>query len=299
LHQDVQITRFALTQSAGGPQASGNGAYNLQTKAFRFDLTGHDFFLARIKQLQTQKLQLAGVGNFHATGSGTPEAPLINAQLHLRQLVVNGEATGDLDANAETHGPDLKLTARSKFQQASLNLDGTVRMREQWPGKIALTFANFDIDPFLRANMGGRVTGHSKLAGNLQLEGPMRQPRLLTARGDFSQVQLEVENIKLQNDGPVRFTYANQNVQLEQLHIVGEGTDISARGSVELAGERRLHIRGDGKLNLKLLQYFDPDVLSYGLTNAAMDIGGTIDKPDINGKVEIVNAGISLIDLPN
>ena len=299
LHQDVQITRFTMTQSAGGPQLSGNGGYNLQTKAFRFDLTGHDFQLARIKQLQTQKIQLAGVGDFHATGSGTQEAPVINAQLHLRQLVVNGEAAGDLDADAETHGPDLKLTARSRFQQASLNLDGTVRMREQWPGKISLTFANFDIDPILRANMGGRITGHSKLAGSLQLEGPMRQPRLLTARGDFSQVELEVENVKLRNDGPVRFTYANQNVQLEQLHIVGEGTDLSAKGTIELAGERRIQLRGDGKLNLKLLQYFDPDVLSYGLANAVMDVGGTIDQPDINGKVEITNAGASLIDLPN
>jgi translocation and assembly module TamB len=288
-----------LSQSSGGPQLTGTGAYNLQTKAFRFDLTGNEFQLARIKQLQTQKLQLAGVGDFHATGSGTVDAPVINGQLHLRQLVINGAAAGDLDANAETRGPDLKLTARSRFQQATLNLDGTVGMREQWPGNISLTFGNFDIDPLLRSNMGGRVTGHSKIAGSLQLQGPMRQPRLLTARGDFSQVELEVENVKLQNEGPVRFTYANQSVRLEQLHIVGEGTDLSAKGSVDLSGERALHLRGDGKLNLKLLQYFDPDVLSYGVANAGMDVGGTIDQPDINGKVEIVNAGISLIDLPN
>ncbi len=297
--QEVQVTRFTLAQAAAGPQVSGNGAYNLTSKAYRFDVKGSDFLLSAIKQLQTEKLQLGGAGDFHAVGSGTLDAPVINAQLHLHNLVVNGEAAGDLDADAETHGPDLKLTARSHFQQASLNADGTIRMREQWPGKIELTFANFDIDPFLRARMGGRVTGHSRIAGRLQLEGPMKQPRLLTARGDFSGVELEVENVKLRNDGPLRFSYANQTVQVEQLRIVGEGTDLSAKGSVELVGERRLHLRGDGKMNLKLLQYFDPDVLSYGITNAAMDIGGTIDAPDINGRVEIVNAGISLIDLPN
>ena len=299
MQQEVQVSRLSLLQSAGGAQLTGNGAYNLQNRSFRFDITGSDFPLARIKQLQTQRLQLAGVGDFHATGSGTAEAPVINAQFHLRQLVVNGEAAGDLDADAQTHGPDLKLSARSHFQQASLNLDGTVRMREDWPGKIDLTFANFDFDPLLRAHMGGRLTGHSKIAGSLQLEGPMRQPRLLTARGDFSQLAFEVENVKLQNDGPVRFTYANQNVQVEQMHIVGEGTDITGQGSVELARERKLHLRGDGKINLKLLQYFDPDVVSYGQTNVAMAIGGTLDKPDINGTVDIVNAGVSLIDLPN
>src|SRR5439155_7766658 len=109
----------------------------------------------------------------------------------------------------------------------------------------------------------------------------MKQPRLLTAHGDFSGVEVEVEHVKLQNSGPLRFSYANQIVRVEQLHIVGEGTDLSTTGTVELAGERRLHLRGDGQINLQPLQYFDPDVLSYGVTKAARDIGCTIHKLDI------------------
>ena len=50
--------------------------------------------------------------------------------------------------------------------------------------------------------MGGRVTGHSKVAGRLQLEGPMKQPRLLTARGNFSGVEIEVESVKLTTMAP-------------------------------------------------------------------------------------------------
>jgi translocation and assembly module TamB len=88
-------------------------------------------------------------------------------------------------------------------------------------------------------------------------------------------------------------------VNLERLHIVGEGTDLTASGTIELAGERRLHLRSEGKANLKLLQYFDRDLISSGFTTAAFEIGGTMDKPDLNGKAEISNGAIALIDLPN
>jgi translocation and assembly module TamB len=297
--QQMLFRQLSLSQAAGGANLTGSGSYNLQSRAFSFDLNGKGFQLARIKQVQLQKLQLTGLGDFHAIGSGTADAPVINAQIHLRDLVINGEAAGELDAEAATHGADLKLTARSHMQQASLAVDGTVRMRDQWPGKIALTLFNFDVDPLLRAKTGLRTTGHSRVAGQLQVEGPFREPRLLTAHGDFSSVDLEVESLKLVNEGAVRFAYADQVVNIERLHIVGEGTDLSASGTVELIGEHRLHLRADGKANLKLLQYFDRDLVSYGFTNAAMDIGGTMEKPDINGKVEISNAGISLIDLPN
>jgi translocation and assembly module TamB len=297
--QQVEFSRVALSQSPGGAKLTGGASYNLQSGAFSFDLTGRDFELARFHQLQKQKFQLAGLADFHATGSGTADAPVINAHIHLRELVLNGEAAGELDADAVTHGADLKLSARSHMQQASLAVDGTIRMRDDWPGKIALTLISFDVDPILRAKTGLHTTGHSRVAGALQLEGPFREPRLLTAHGDFSSIDLEIENLKLVNEGSVRFTYQNQVVNLERLHIVGDGTDLTANGTVELAGERRVHLQSQGEANLKLLQYFDPDLVSSGFTKAAFQVGGTMDKPDINGKFEVSNGAIALIDLPN
>ena len=297
--QQVEFRRFAVSQSSGGANLTGAGSYNLQSGAFTFDLTGKDFQLARIRQIQKEKLQVAGQADFRATGSGTTDAPIINAKIHVRDLVLNGEAAGELDADAVTRGADLKLTARSRMQQASLAADGTIRMRDDWPGKIALTLISFDVDPILRAKTGLHTTGHSRVAGELQLEGPFREPRLLTAHGDFSSIDLEIENLRLVNEGPARFTYTNQSVNLERLHIVGDGTDLTASGTIELAGERRLHLRSQGKANLKLLQYFDRDLISSGFTTAAFEIGGTLDKPDLNGKLEISNGAIALIDLPN
>ncbi|MFL6301442.1 MAG: translocation/assembly module TamB domain-containing protein [Terriglobales bacterium] len=297
--QQLEFRRLAVVESSGAGNLEGTASYNLQSGAFTFDINGKDFQLARVRQLQNGRYQIAGVGDFHANGSGTAVAPVINARVHLRDLVLNGESAGELDADAVTHGADLKLSARSHMQQASLAVDGTVHMRDQWPGKIAVHLISFDVDPILRARAGLRTTGHSRVAGELQLEGPFREPRLLTAHGDFSSVNLEIENLKLVNDGPVRFTYQNQSVNFERLHIVGDGTDLTAEGSLDLVGERRLHIRSEGKANLKLLQYFDPDVISSGFTKAGLEIGGTMDKPDITGKFEVSNGAIALIDLPN
>ena len=69
--QQVDLSRLALSQSKGGANVMGTASYNLQSRAFTFDLTGKDFQLARVRQIQSERFELGGVGDFHATGSGT------------------------------------------------------------------------------------------------------------------------------------------------------------------------------------------------------------------------------------
>jgi translocation and assembly module TamB len=140
-----------LTLSQNGARIVGSLAYNLKSRGFRFDLRGLDFDLARFRQVQREKLSVAGLADFHAQGSGTMEEPTVNADLHLRKLVLNGEEVGTLEARGVTHGADLRLTARSQFQNAELAVDGNVHLRGDFPATITLRFAHLDIDPLLRA----------------------------------------------------------------------------------------------------------------------------------------------------
>ena len=67
---------------------------------------------------------------------------------------------------------------------------------------------------------------------------------------------------------------------------------------MSLQDDRRLDLRADGTLNLKLAQTIDPDVTSYGTANLNLTIDGTASSPVMNGRVEVVHAGVSMIDLP-
>ena len=121
---------------------TGGGEYNFSGKQFSFLLHGTDFQLERVRQLQVRRLRIQGSLGFKAQGSGTVEAPVINATLRLRDLVVNGERIGDLNAVAVTHGADLTLTARSAFQNAALALDANIRLRGEMPMQAKLVAGN-------------------------------------------------------------------------------------------------------------------------------------------------------------
>lgn len=282
-----------------GARITGTAAYGLDGKTFRFGLRGTAFNLAGVRQLQSQRFTAQGMAAFTAEGSGTVEEPVMNAHLELTGLVLNGKAVGRIVADAVTRDEDMQLTARLYSGDAELALGGSIRLRGDFPADLRLRFARVDIDPLLRAFLPGRVTGHSAVAGSATLKGPLRMPRLLDVQGVLDQFSAEIEKLAVRSAGPIRFAMAGQTVRVQPFRLVGEDTNLSASGSISLTGDRAIAARADGNLNLKLLQTFNPDLLSYGQTTLALSIAGTVARPQMAGEVQIAKAGISLIDLPN
>ena len=197
-----------------------------------------------------------------------------------------------------THGRQLQLTARSNFPKASFSLDGNVELRGDMPGNLTMQFSNLDIDPFLRAEVKGRITGHSSMAGQATLTGPLKQPRLLSGDFKINEFKVEVEKVPIASDGPIELRLANEVVSVQRCALVSEDSRLALSGSVSLQDNRRLDLRADGNVNLKLVHTLDPDVTSYGAVTLGVTVTGDMAKPLINGRIEIVHAGLSMIDLP-
>ena len=278
---------------------TGGAAYSPKTRAFRFNLSGTNFDLLRFPEFQKARMTVEGRMDYAAQGSGTLDEPVINAQVQLRDLTFDKERAGNFTFEAVTRGADLQLTGRSSFEKGQLAIDGTVHLRGDWPAELALRFDNLDIDSLLRPYLHSGVTGHSSVAGGLELRGPLRDTRKLTAVGDLSQASLNIANVNLSNQGPVRFRVDNQSLAFDPLRLLGEGTDIAARGKVQLGGENELDLRADGQLNLKLIENFSPDLTAGGMVSVATNLGGTLSEPTLQGKLEVVNGSIAAVDLPN
>ncbi|MGH9556439.1 MAG: translocation/assembly module TamB domain-containing protein, partial [Terriglobales bacterium] len=288
-----------MTLAQNGGQVGGNFAWRFSDARFRFDLKGAGFELARLKRLQHPRWSLAGQADFTAQGSGTSDQPQFAGTLRVRSLVLNGEEAGDFEAGAVTRGEVLYMTARSRFRQAELSAEGGATLRGDWPAEISLRFAELDVDPLLRTFFKGRLTGHSRIAGTAQVRGPLRRPRELSIEASVDQLALDVENVKLQNHGPLLFAISNQTLDVRSFHIVGDSTNFSAWGKVGLTGEQRLDLEARGGLDLRLLQTLDPDVQSQGTTALSVVARGTLASPQLQGKVGIADAAISFIDVPN
>ena len=89
-----------------------------------------------------------------------------------------------------------------------------------------------DLDALWRSYFRGRLTGHSAVGGTLALRGPLRHPSQWTLDGTLTALSLDVENVNLHNQDPVRFSLARESINIEQLHLLGQGTDFTAHGSV-------------------------------------------------------------------
>ena len=292
--------RFENIQLAhNGARLTGMVAYDLGNKNYRFDLTGANIDFANVQRFDVPRLSVQGQAGFHLTGSGTEDAPVINGEIDLRNIVLNHETVGSMTILAETHGEDVQLRGRSNFENAALNVDGSVHLRDQWPGQITLKFSHLDFDPLIRAYFQGQITGHSSIAGEVDIKGPMKQPRYLVITGNVTQLSADVENVKLQNDGPIHFGLEKESLKVDEFHLTGTETDLDAKGTVQLTGEHKLDLRSRGRFNLKLLQGFNPNLVANGPATFTVNITGPSARPQLSGRLELKDASASLLDLPN
>jgi translocation and assembly module TamB len=278
---------------------SGMAAYTPETRGFRLDLVGKNFDLARVRQIHFDRVPIEGRGDFTLQGSGTLAAPAINARIQMRGLTFDHELAGGLNLEAVTSHGQLHLSGGSEFLRGSLALDGTVDMRGQYPASIQARLDHLDLDALWRAYFGAQLTGHSAVGGTVTMNGPLRDPKQWRINGNISDVALEAEYVKLHNQGPLHFAYAEQMAQIDRLHLVGDSTDINGGGTIHFAGARELDLSADGQIDLKLLSSMNPNISASGSSSIHLSIGGTLNDPQPQGTIQIKDAAFNYASLPS
>ena len=292
----VQLDGIHL-QAAHGT-VSGSAAYNFHTHEVKLDLSGQSIDLGDVPEVQRPRLHIAGVANFTVKGSGTRDQPVINGHFQVGSLTLNGDTVGNITADAVTRGRQLTLTARSNFPHATLTLDGSVDLQGDMPGSATLRFANLDVNPFLPEGMRNQVTRQASLDGEAHLTGPLKQPRLLRASLSIQQFSVEVEHIPIKSDGPIELSLANETVTVQRCAMISQENRLTLTGTASFEGDRPLNLSADGSLNLKLAETVNPDLTSYGSANLNVKVGGTVSAPLLAGRMEVLHAGVSMIDVP-
>ena len=276
---------------------------------FRLNLSGRNLNLARFPRLQTSRITVDGVADFTVRASGTPEQPSIEAHVHLKDLALDKERTGDFYVDAVTHGRVLDLNAHSDFDKADLTIRGSVGLDQGFPADLNLADNDFYFvfgKPVrdrgacqLRIYLPEKITGHSLLEGTLHVRGPLRTPRDLKAVAELQSLSFEVAHQPIQNVDPIRFEVANQVVLVENLHLAGSGTDFTAHGRAHLAGAKELDLRLDGSVNMMLWKSLNPKILARGTLGVNLNAGGTLSQPALQGRLEVKNTYVSHNDFPS
>jgi translocation and assembly module TamB len=282
-------------------QLNGDARINVETKEFGFDLKGTALKIENLRAVREGNIRVTGQATFEANGTGTPSAPVINGRLLLRNLAVSHQLIGDMNVNAVTHGTEMTVTARSNFKAGEVKLDGQIRLRDQMPMHLSGEVQSANLSPLLEANLPLRHGSTTEFKMHVEASGEARHPKDITAGLVVESWITKYGGIAIANDGPIRLKMANEVVRIEQFRLAGEqGTRfVQVRGDVQLGGKREINLRADGKVNLKLLETADPNLMAGGVANLDLQMRGTLTRPSLRGQLNVQNAAIAYIDFPN
>lgn len=298
--RQVEWTNLELVR--GQARLSGFLSHHLDQLSYRFELAGNNLPLEQFSRLQSPRLSFAGLADFRAAGSGG-QVPSGRVTLRIRDLAVNGELVGMLEADAHTENDRLLFRAGSNFRQARLDALANLRLAEPYPLEGRVEFTNLDLDSFFKSYLAGRVTTHNRTDGVLTITGNLRRPEALNLAAEVRRFEIAIQNVDLRNEGPVRARYRGQTLYLEQAHLVGKETDLRISGTAGLAqadpGARPLNLQAHGGMNLALLTTMRSGLLASGQAAVSANATGTWARPALNGFVEVREALLGLQDFPN
>jgi translocation and assembly module TamB len=301
---DVRLSQGELqfnnieTSFAGAP-VMGSAAISTVDDNFRLNLSVRSLDLAGFPQLHSQRITIDGRADLTAHVVGTLDQPLLEAHVHLRDLAFDKEPAGDFFLDIVPRGRQVEVQAHSAFESANLAVTGGVRMEAGWPSDLDISFQKLDLDSLLKIYLGERITSHAITGGTLSVRGPLRSPRDLKISARLDSMDAEIEHVAVHAAEPIRFEILDQTLRLENFHLAGAGTDFHVHGRALLSKSGEMDLRGEGTVNMTLLQTLNPNLTARGMVAVSLSAGGTLSQPALEGRLELKDASISHSEFPS
>src|ERR1700730_11306592 len=327
---DIAFTTTGLEISKGearsGPaRISLTGAYNHPAKdwkdgSLRFEVTSEGLSLAQIKHVQNFRSGLGGQVDLKASGTaklvnGTVDLTSLNGQLYLRNAVFDGRPYGDLELTAGTRLPLLTLAARVNLGGIQLQGNGEWRMEGDYPGQAHIDIPRVPFAALHDLAPGSHLRKELPFDGFLQGEatvtGALNQPSAMKADITLSTVQFsarpslqpsvgaQAQDLVLRNAQPVQLQATRKSIDIRSANFVAKDTTLDASGHLALDSKNPWDLSIKGRINLSILQIFNPDLLASGTSVVSAAVRGSFDEPQVDGRLELMNASLFLRDFPN
>ena len=294
---EVRLPPHAPGASAG--LLTGNLDYHTNSREVSFDLAGASIPLEAIGGIQTERLPVGGLLNLQMRGQGPIRAPEMHATLRLIDLKLGGDVIGSFDGKVDSDGQHLSATLDSAMAAGRLSGKMDVTLGGDYPVTAEVTAERIDFDPFLESALHlSHLNGHTLADGHFAIAGFAAHPETIAVEANLSRLTVDFENVSLENVGPVRLTYRQDEIRIEQASLRGPDTDVHISGSARFSGDRALNLRLDGAASLQLLGGFVPNLEATGRAQINAAIGGTLSTPRFNGKVHIEGASLRFGEFP-
>jgi translocation and assembly module TamB len=323
----VQIPDLRVDLPAGSLQFHGDYTHppnNIQQGTLTLQATSDALRVGEIHTIQQMRPGLKGTLQLAAnisTGMNIQNKPnplaikKIDTTLNVDAIQYNTENFGSLHLSTKTDGSRVALTLNSDIAGASLKGQGNVALTSGYLAQATLNFANIRYANFapLLAAVGSQPEARdidTLVAGTLSVKGPLLQPANLSGDLHLNQFALSTSAAReaaatgqpivlLSNQGPIDIALDHSNLDIRSFHLTGRSTDVAVRGGIDFSKSQQLRVKLTAKSDLALLQQMSSNIYSSGNVIADVDLRGTVTQPLANGKIELQNASVNMLDSPN
>lgn len=307
----INVSEFEATR--GAAKLSGSGTYVPNGPAsVDFALNGLD--LATVPQVQSIRSGVRAA--VQATGKVTAQlvgkewqVRFADARGSLSNLVIDGEALGNLRLNATTRANDLTVAIDGTLAGAAIKGTSAWKLETGYPGSARMEFGQLPFRVFqtLRpAKVAAEewpFTGGFR--GSVDFRGPLLEVdkwRVAVALSELFARTTRGNNVagfELRNDGPVVFSAEGRTIQIRGARFVGQDTNLSVGGTFSLAEKRPWDLRVNGRVNLAGLRAYSQDFVATGVATMQTSIRGELASPQVFGSLELKDATLNVDGVPN
>jgi len=320
-YTDTLLTATAVQIQAGTSQAEVSGQFEHPEGIYRegrlsLQVASRGFQMERLPAIGERVPGLGGRLETQMTGEFT----VAHAELHPR--VLNGWiAAKDLTREGD-HLGWLSLAASSQARTLATRLEGElagakVSGESQWAlggdeahGRLEWTALSLTrLLAHLAPATGKGAVFAGTVAGKVSFSGAPSDPGTWKATVELGDVELhpaasaiEASNprgLGLRNAGPVIVDLDIRGARIRQARWHGKLTDATVSGSLGFGAKNPwdLHLRGDA--NLALLEDIDDQISSSGAAALDVSLRGSLERPDLSGRVDLKDASVNVAGLPN
>ena len=294
--ENVQLTKVR-------GRLEGQARIALSNRAFWLELRGAHFSLAEMKRLAEFR-NASGLGkvggylDFNLRAQGTPDDVALLAMYGFREVSLNGESVGDLEGQIDWKGERIRLEGQLQGPAGTARFAGAARAQGDWPLQLSGQYADLRAETWLRSVLKTNITAHVTASGAFTVTGPMKKPSQLEVQGQAQSLEVSYSSLTWKNERPVDLHYTNRTLALDRFKIRGPSTDLEIEGSINFKQPAALSLTARGKADATLLSLFDPALQASGQSEVKVRLSGGLERPALQGVVEVQNASLGYADLP-
>jgi translocation and assembly module TamB len=296
---EVVNAKLAARMPAGA--ANGNLVYYPKTQTYDLQLQAPGIQLAQLQTVKQRGMNLSGVLNLAANGRGTVQNPQLTASIQIPKLVIDQQTINGIALNANVANRVGTFNLDSQVLNTAIRGRGTVNLTGDYNANATLDTQTIPLQTIVAAyapSQAGKLTGQTELHATLR--GPLKDKNRIEAHAEIPMLNVNYQNtIQIGAVGPIHIDLVNGVLTLQRTQLRGTDTDLQFQATLPMNNANApVSLLALGTVDLKLVQLFDPDVVTSGQLRLNVNSYGQRTNPDVQGQIQVINAGFASGDMP-